>query len=444
MKVLSIIAGKLVILIGKIVKRGTSMPGKVALKIDKNLLKKLKTPNKVIAVTGSSGKGSTSSLIAHIFRDMGYKVVHNQSGANLKHGITTMLLENCSLFGKVKGDVLVFEIDERFAKFVFNDLKPDYLVVTNITRDQPPRQGHFDLVYEEIKKALNKDIHLVLNGDDPYLLKFNLDNEYNVTYYTLDKTDLSYTENKFKNLNIEYCPRCNRKLEYDYYHFETLGKFKCPNCEFKHPESNYHITNLDYDNYQMTVNEKYNIKLQYDMLFSVYNTMAAFTTASLMGLDNEEITKGINKANSNSKIYNHCSYKGKEVYILNNKNENSTTFNQSILFTERFEGTKTIAVGWKEISRRYEFNDISWLYDVDFEILKNCDVQKVLCVGPDAKDIVERMKLAGFDEDTIIKLDNPEAVKPYIDECESQYIFNILNFDYVEPFKKLFHEEENV
>lgn len=442
MKVLAIIAGKLTILIGKILKRGSSLPGKVALKIDKTLLKKFELPRKIIAVTGSSGKGSTSSLLAHIYKSLGYKVVHNYSGANLTPGITTMLLENCNLRGKVNGDILIYEADERFTKFIFPHVTPSHVVVTNITRDQPPRQGHFDIVFEEIKKALPKGVHLILNGDDPYLLKFNLENEFETTYYTLDKTNLSYNKNKFKNLNIKYCPKCNNELKYDYYHFETLGKFDCTNCDFSHPESKYHITDIDYDNYEMTINNQYNVKLQYDMLYSVYNTMAAFTTASVMGLEEENIALSINDVNSNKKIYNHYLYKNKEVYILNNKNENSTTFNQSILFVERFKGNKTIVIGWKEISRRYEFNDLSWLYDIDFEILKNCDVDRILCVGPNSKDIATRIKLAGFNDEQIFQYNNPDETKQFIEQCHSKYIFNILNFDYVEPFKQLFHKEE--
>ena len=440
MKLLAILVGKIIILIGKIVNRGSSLPGKLALRFDKNLLSKFEIPEKVIAVTGSSGKGSTTSLITHILRDNGYSVVHNSSGANLKDGITTTLLENSNLKGKVKGDVLVLELDERFTKFVFKDIVPDYVVVTNITRDQPPRQGHFDLVYDEIKKALPKGTHLILNGDDPYLLKFNLNDEYKTTYYTLDKTNYSYKENKFKNLNIEYCPKCNSKLEYEYYHFETLGYYKCKNCDFIHPKSVYHITNIDYDNFEMTVNDRHKVHLQYDMLFSVYNTMTAFVVSSLMGLDEENIARSISKVNSNKKIYNHYKCNEGDVYILSNKNENSTTFNQSILFTERFKGSKTIIVGWKEISRRYEFNDISWLYDVDFEVLKEYDVDKIICVGPEAKDIATRMKHAGFDEDIIKTFENPESSVEEIKECKSKYIFNILNFDYVEPYKNIFED----
>lgn len=444
MKFLAIICAKFVILLGKIVKRGSSMPGKIALKIDKNLLKKFKTPNTVIAVTGSSGKGSTSSMLAHVYRKMGYKVIHNTSGANLKPGITTMLLENCNLTGKVKGDVIIYEVDERFAKFIFPDLTPQYVIVTNITRDQPPRQGNFDLVYEEIKKALPEGTHLILNGDDPYLLKFNLENEYKATYYTLDETKNSYKDNKFKNLNMIYCPKCNTKLEYNYYHFETLGNFNCPNCEFTHPECQFHITDIDYDNFEMTVDNKYKIKLQYDLLYCVYNTMAVYTTACVLGLNAEEVCKHISQMNPNSKMYNSYKYNNFDVYILNNKNENSTTFNQSLLFTQRFEGSKTVVIGWKEISRRYNFDDLSWLYDIDFEILKDSNTEKIICTGPQAYDIATRIKIAGFDKSKIEICNTLNEAKELIDTYNSKYIFAILNFDYVEPFKNIFLKEEDV
>lgn len=353
-----------------------------------------------------------------------------------------MLLENSTLTGKIKGDIIIYEVDERFAKFIFQDLTPQYVVVTNVTRDQPPRQGDFDLVYEEIKKALPKGTHLILNGDDPYLLKFNLNNEYETTYYTLDKTKYSYENSKFKNLNLVYCPKCNTKLEYEYYHFETLGKYNCPNCEFTYPESKYHITNIDYENFEMTVDSKYKIKLQYDLLYCVYNTMAVYTTACLLGLPPKEVCSYISQMNPNSKMYNSYKYKNSEVYILNNKNENSTTFNQSLLFTEKFEGSKTILIGWKEISRRYNFDDLSWLYDIDFEILKNGDVDKIVCAGPQAYDIATRIKIAGFAKSKINICDTLDEAKKIIDTCNSKYIFAVVNFDYVEPFKNTFLKEE--
>ena len=104
-KVCAIIIGKIVISLGKILKRGSVLPGNIATKIDKNILHKFKMPKTVIAVTGSSGKGSITNMLATTYRKMGYTVCHNSSGSNLNLGILTTLIEN-SLLSKLMKDIL--------------------------------------------------------------------------------------------------------------------------------------------------------------------------------------------------------------------------------------------------------------------------------------------------------------------------------------------------
>lgn len=103
MKFLSVNLGKLVNISCKITgKDGTSLPGKIALKSDSKLIKKLIEPikdNKVI-ITGTNGKTTTSGLIAHILTTSGKSVVHNKEGANTKTGIATTLIKNSNFFRK--------------------------------------------------------------------------------------------------------------------------------------------------------------------------------------------------------------------------------------------------------------------------------------------------------------------------------------------------------
>ena len=432
-KTLAIIIGKLLVFTGRIVGRGSVFAGSKALQIDPNLLYKLKMPKTVIAVTGSSGKGSTTKLIAETYRRLGYSVVHNSSGSNLKTGILTTLLGACTLSGKVRRDVAVIEMDERYAKYVFPAIKPNIVAITNITRDQPPRQGNVDLVFEEIKKALTPDMHLILNADDPYLQKFVLENKYKVTYYGIKKNKYSSKKATFENLNLVYCPKCNSKLNYNFYHFENIGDYYCDGCNLKHPENDFAVENIDYENNEITINNN-KIKIPLNMLYSVYNTLTVYSVLHTCINEKEKINKILNEIISEDNNFNCFSKNNRLIYTLNNKNENSTTFNQSLLFLDRDKTPKTIVIGWKEISRRYNYNDLSWLYDINFELLQKHDIEKVVCVGPQQYDIATRMELAQIDPKKIICFNTVEECVKYLNNKTKENIYAILNFDYVQPF----------
>ena len=116
MKLIAILASKILSLVGKLIGKGTSLPGKIALKLCPNILSQLHLPEYVIAVTGSNGKTSTVEMIANILTAAGKKVVYNKEGSNQIEGVTTLLLNNAGLSGKVRGDVVLLESDERYAR----------------------------------------------------------------------------------------------------------------------------------------------------------------------------------------------------------------------------------------------------------------------------------------------------------------------------------------
>ena len=147
MKSIIILVNKILYFIGKCLKRGSSLPGKVALKLDKNILSKIQLPEDVIIVTGSNGKTSTTEMIYNVLKSNGYNVGTNKEGSNQTEGVTTMILNECNLRGKVKKDVLVIESDERYLRYTTKYIKPKYLVVTNLYRDQMTRNGHPELIY---------------------------------------------------------------------------------------------------------------------------------------------------------------------------------------------------------------------------------------------------------------------------------------------------------
>ena len=434
MKTISIFIGKIFALVGKLMHRGSSLPGMMALKVDKKILSKLKYPQIKVIVTGSSGKGSTANLIADVLKDNGYTICFNNAGSNLKYGVTTTCIKNCNLFGKIKKDVLILEVDERYVKEIYQDILPDYLIVTNITKDQPPRQHHVDIILKEIEQNIPSNTQIIATIDEPYLRNFNLDLPNKMIYYSINKNKYSYKKQLFENLNIYYCPKCGTKLKYDYYNFETLGKYECSNCDFKWEKPTIIGTNLDLEEGTIEVFNQ-NISIGGDMLFNAYNTLACFTFLKELNLDEEKIISSINKYNHNKNL--EFMKDGKLYKALNCKAENATTYNACVYKTYLDKDLKDVVIGWIEISRRYNHFDVSWLYDVEFELLNNKSLNKIYAVGIDKENIKKRLLLAGIPENKIITADNLEEIKDCIEQSESKKIYGILNFDYMEPFKNI-------
>jgi len=437
---LGTVLGKTIYKLEKLLKfNASTFPGHFVLKIFPNYLKKIKYPDNIIMITGSSGKGSTTKLVSEIFEKNGIKVCSNKEGSNLLDGITTTIINNVK-GKKLKADALVLEVDERYLKIITKYIKPKYVLVNNITRDQPPRQGSFDIVFNEILKGLNKSVHLVLNGDDPILRKFSLYHKGKITYYGIDKTKYSYTSlDDIKD--YEYCPKCKEKFKYEFYHYGSIGKYECPKCDFKRDNIKYEITNVNYTKNEISINNEYKININNNILFNLYNVLAAFSISDIVRIDSKIIIEALEQSKINNKIFEEFSINDRNYTILNCKAENNATYNLNLLYTHNNKDKKTIVLGLRQISRRYKHFDLSWLYDINFELLNDSKIDKIICAGPYAYDIATRLKYANIEENKIIILDNLDNIKNTVEKESKGNVYAILNFDYVEPFKNKIKEE---
>ena len=82
---------KLLSRIGRLIGKGSSLPGRIALRLDPGILSRIRLPEYVAAVTGSNGKTSTVEMIAHVLRQSGRTVAYNREGSNQIEGIATVL-----------------------------------------------------------------------------------------------------------------------------------------------------------------------------------------------------------------------------------------------------------------------------------------------------------------------------------------------------------------
>ena len=430
-KTLSILIGKIIIKFMNLLKFNASVfPGAIAKKIYPDLLYDIEYPKLSIFVTGSTGKGSTTKVVTQVLRDNNYKVITNDNGSNLINAFITLIIKNSSLSGKTKGDALVYEVDERFLKIITKYLKPNYLIINNITRDQPPRNSSFDVIFEEIKKGLYKNMHLIVNGDDPLTKSFELYHKGKITYFGIDKNFMS-TNNYISLIKDNlYCPKCHNKLKFNYFHYGSVGDYHCEACSFKR-DINYLISDINKNDMTIKIN-KNKMNINNYILFNLYNLVAAYSVCDLIGIDSNNIIESLENIKIDNKIYEEIKVNNRKYYALNCKAENNATYNLSLIYTALDKEIKTVVIGLGQISRRYNHFDLSWLYDIDFELLENID--KIICAGPYKYDIATRIKLAGIDEKKIIMIDDLNNINNVLAKTKGN-VYGILNFDYIKPFK---------
>ncbi len=420
-------------------KEGSVIGGYIALKIYPNIIKEIVLPKQIIGVTGSSGKSSTVELIAHILKNCNKRVFYNKAGSNALNGITSLILNNCSLSGKVKKDVLLMELDERYLKEIFANFKPDYLIITNITRDQPPRNAHPEFIYNEIKKVITKDIHLILNADDPLVKKFGIKHQGKVTYYGVDKSKFS-EKSTLHNIDNAYCPICNTKLVYKFYHYGHLGNYYCPKCDFKRDDIDYKAHNIDLKNKIMYINKE-KILLPSNFFYSVYYTTAVYTLVNILNMPKDKILYALNENQLLPKRLNIYSLNNRKWQMLASKNENNLSYKQSIDYIINEPGKKTVLLGFENSSRRYKENDISWLWDIDFEELNNKNIDKIVIIGRFKYDILTRLEYTGISRNKFILVNEIEDVISILKEKTKGTIYSMVCFDMEIILKSLLKKE---
>lgn len=429
---------KCVRFLAKLMGRGSSLPGQLTLKLFPDILGCIKLPEKVIAVTGSNGKTSTLEMIAHVLKSAGLRVAYNKEGSNQIEGVTTFLLSACSLSGKVKADIVIMESDERFARHTFKHFKPNHLIITNLYRDQLTRNGHPEWVYEVIKECMDDSMELVLNADDPLVSMFGKDRA-NVRYFGANRLPFDEEENTSVYNDGKYCPCCKAPMEYEYYHYNHIGSYRCSCCGHKRNDTDWTITDASLEEGYIVVNGKHRIDLSFSGIYHCYNTLAAFAAADIAGVDPETAAKALSGYDLSSGRIVEFSVGSRQGTLLVSKHENSVSYDQSIRVARADKRDCTVVVLVDAISRKYKTYETSWLWDIDFELLKSDNIKEVVLAGHYHQDLSTRFSFTDIDSDHIKSFESiPDAVE-YLKSGEG-FIYVITCFSDKQKFLDLTQE----
>ena len=107
------------------------------------------------------------------------------------------------------------------------------------------------------------------------------------------------------------------------------------------------------------------------------------------------------------------------------------------------EGQKSVILGFDNVSRRYKFNDLSWLWDVDFELLNDDSIEKIFLIGRFKWDVLVRLKYAKIKAKKIVLIDDLNNLIDTVKKESIGDIYTMVCFDMTEIIKKKIKEYNN-
>lgn len=189
---------------------GSALPGAIVEKVDPGFLARTlaQIPLGVVLVSGTNGKTTTTRMIAHMFEDLGLRVFTNPTGSNFTRGVVSALVSSASLSGKIDADIAVLELDEAYAVHFVQQVRPRYSVLLNVLRDQLDRFGEIDTTASLLRAvAQHTSKTVVLNREDPRIsaLSAAVPSSCNVQYFGISEQlrTLFPTDDAMRNSNAE-------------------------------------------------------------------------------------------------------------------------------------------------------------------------------------------------------------------------------------------------
>ena len=371
------------------------------------------------AVTGTNGKTTTSGVLSEILYKHGLNVINNKLGANMPNGIVTAL--SSGLYPKLKknkdlfmADGVVLECDEAYFSYVANKFVFDYLLITNLFRDQLDRYGEMDTARKKIIKGieLSPDIKIILNADDPSLFEISDSLKHNgdkFIYYGITSVDYADYEKTSKSPSEAiYCPLCHDEILYNKRYYAQLGDWYC-RCGNKRVNLDISARVLVYSD-KSILDVKYKdknfiFKTTLTGLYNAYNVLGAISAALVQGIEQKVIECALDE-------YSPVFGRHQKIKLKNGGKLTIHLIKNPVGASEVLRGLKNLQNSRMLISINDNYadgRDVSWLWDADFEALRDFN-NVIYTTGTRSYDMALRLKYAGFNQSLLEIFDNTKEV----------------------------------
>jgi UDP-N-acetylmuramyl tripeptide synthase len=346
---------------------GSVIGGVLGLRVEPNLLALLAAGRQITLVTGTNGKTTTTRLIAAALGALGQEVASNAFGANMEAGLASALAR------APDAPYAVLETDERYLPAVIAATRPKVVTLLNLSRDQMDRAAEIWLVARRWRAALAEAPAslVVANADDP-LVAWAASAAPQVTWVAAGQR---WHEDSW------CCPECGSHLRRD-----DLG-WRCGECQLARPATPWVLQG---DSVIDELGRLHELDLALPGRANRANAVIALAVAAFLGADAHLALPRIRRVTSVAGRYTQVERRGRQVRLLLAKNPAGWLEAFDVLAPP--PRPVMLAVN----ARGPDGRDTSWLWDVDYRVLRG---RPVLVGGERRLDLAVRLEAdqVGFD-----------------------------------------------
>lgn len=354
---------------------GSVIGGRASLLVHPELLRDLTAGRDVVIVSATNGKTTTTRLIsAAISGDR--PVVSNSLGANMAAGIAAAL-------GRADARATaVLEVDERWVPGVLRSTSAGTVVLLNLSRDQLDRSQEVRKLADAWRRCLveNPPVTVIANADDPLV----------VWAAQVAPSVIWVATGQSWHADAAGCPECAGRISFD------SDSWHCTECELRRPGSTVSV-----DDTTITIGpERSAITLGLPGHVNRVNAAFALAAAVALGVPEATAITGIESVTEVAGRYRIASLGGRQVRLLLAKNP--AGWHEAIELVAPPPAPVIISIN----ARIADGHDPSWLWDVDFERLRD---RFVVATGERRHDLAVRLRYGDVDHVVADSID--EAIR---------------------------------
>ncbi len=343
---------------------GTTVGGRVALRLDPGLLARLAHGRETVLVSGTNGKTTTTRMIAEAWRTRA-PVVTNTSGANLPAGHVM------ALAGEPAARHCVLEVDEGYLGAVVAATRPRAVVLLNLTRDQLDRVNEVRRLaakWRKVLRGLPPETTVVANADDP-LIVWAAGEAPRIAWVAAGQP---------WDMDAALCPGCGSLI-----HHGDAG-WRCTGCGLKRPDPYYA---LEGDRVRLPDGRAQPLALRLPGRANRANSVFAIAAAQVVDVPPDQALPALARIDAVAGRYATVDLGGRRLRLLLAKNP--AGWLETLQLLEAATGPVVIGVN----ARAADGRDTSWLWDVPFERLRG---RYALAIGERRIDLAVRLEHAGL------------------------------------------------